>query len=383
MGKVERSGPLAGFRVIEVAGVGPGPFCAMLLADMGADVLRIERAGAEPLVPPIDPVKNSLHRGRRSVTLNLKDARQRDVLLDLVEKADVLLEGYRPRVMERLGVGPEICLERNPSLVYARMTGWGQTGPLADKAGHDINYFALSGSLGLCGRPGEAPLPNLNLVADMGGGGMMLAFGIACALLEAGRSGQGQVIDAAMTEGAALLATMIHSYRAMGRWSDRRGENFMDGGAPFYEVYRTADDGWMAVGAIESKFYADLLRGLGIDPADFPHQHDRASWPAMKARFAKIFAERTRAEWEEIFGALDACATPVLSPDEAAAHPHNRAREVFGMYSGVQQPLPAPRFSRTPGRIAAPPPADDSGGLAALREWGLTGIEWLEDREAA
>ncbi|WP_157219189.1 CaiB/BaiF CoA transferase family protein [Flavisphingomonas formosensis] len=358
---VQRSGPLVGVRILEIAGVGPGPFCAMMLADMGATVLRVERAGAPAAIPPIDPSRNLLHRGRESICLDLKTADGVAALLSLVEAADVLLEGYRPGVMERLGLGPDVCHARNPRLVYARMTGWGQDGPMAHLAGHDINYFAMSGGLWLCGRKDEAPSPNLNLVADMGGGGMLMAYGIVCALLEARGSGQGQVVDAAMTEGAALLATMIHGYRAMGRWRDERGSNLLDSGAPFYDVYATSDGHHMAVGSIEPKFYAALIEGLEIDPATFPRQHDVAAWPAMKVRFAEIFASRTRREWEEVFGSKDACVTPVLSPDEAAAHAHARARGLFGEVAGVMQPMPAPRFSRTPGAIACPPPAAELG----------------------
>jgi alpha-methylacyl-CoA racemase len=347
----------------------------MMLADMGADVLRIERANAPAYVPPIDPTKNVLHRGRRTLTLDLKSERGVATLLRLTDAAHVLMEGFRPGVMERLGVGPEICCARNPRLIYARMTGWGQTGPMAHLAGHDINYFAMSGSLHLSGRADETPCPNLNLVADMGGGGMMMAFGIACALLETGSSGRGQIIDAAMMEGAALLAAQIHGYRAMGRWSDERGTNLLDSGAPFYDVYRTADGGYMAVGAIEAPFYANLLMGLGLDPAQLPKQHDRAHWPEIKRRFAELFSSKTRREWTQIFASIDACTTPVLTPDEAAGHPHLVARGSFGAPAGVQQPMPAPRFSRTPGAIHAPPPEDDAGGYQAMREWGLSELE--------
>jgi len=367
-----RSGPLQGIKILEIAGVGPGPFCAMMLADMGADILRIERAGAPTPVPPIDPAKNALHRGRRSMRLDLKQPDNVELILKLVEKADVILEGYRPGVMERLGLGPDVCATRNPKIIYARMTGWGQSGPMAAMAGHDINYFAMSGSLWLCGRKNERPNPNLNLVADMGGGGMLMAYGIACALFEAGRSGKGQVVDASMTEGAAILATMIHSYRAMDRWSDNRGDNLLDSGAPFYDVYETSDGGFMAVGSIEAKFYGLLLKGLGLDSVSLPAQHDRSQWPAMKMRFAEIFASKTREEWTAIFDGTDACVTPVLAPDEAAAHPHAQAREIFGSPGGVQQPMPAPRFSRTPGTIACPPPTDDNeDGIDAMCEWGL------------
>lgn len=362
-------GPLAGVRVLEIAGVGPGPFCAMMLSDMGADVVRIERAGAPDAVLPIDPVKNLLHRGRRIATLDLKQADNVATVLDLVESADVLLEGYRPGVMERLGLGPDVCLTRNPALVYARMTGWGQYGPLAASAGHDINYFAMSGSLWMCGRADERPLPNLNMVSDMGGGGMMMAFGIACGIVEAHGSGKGQVIDCSMTEGTALLSIMMHGYRAMDRWVDERGTNLLDGGAHFYEVYETADGGYMAVGAIEAKFYASLLDGLGLDPSTLPRQDDRSQWPAMRERFEKIFASRSRAEWEEVFASRDACVTPVLTPDEAMAHGHAQARGSFGTVAGVPQPMPAPRFSRTPGAIQSPPTAEVTSVDAILNQW--------------
>jgi alpha-methylacyl-CoA racemase len=366
---LNRSGPLRGVRVLEIAGVGPGPFCAMMLGDMGADVVRVERAGAEAPVLPINPLANVLHRGRRTITLDLKDRDNVERVLDLVEQADVLLEGYRPGVMERLGLGPELCLDRNPALIYARMTGWGQDGPMAHLAGHDINYFAQSGALWMSGREGEVPLPNLNMVSDMGGGGMLMAFGIACAIAEVRRSGQGQVIDAAMTEGTALLSAMIHGYRAMDRWVDRRGSNLLDGGAHFYNVYETADGGFMAVGSIEAKFYASLLDGLGLDPADLPKQGDRTAWPALRTRFAELFRQRTREEWTSVFASRDACVTPVLTPDEAIAHPHAQARGMFGELAGVTQPMPAPRFSRTPPGIVSPPPAEDLPFEQILEGW--------------
>lgn len=376
---MQPSGPLTGIRVVEVSGIGPGPFCAMMLADAGADVLRIERPGGPKPAPPFDAARNVGNRGRRSLILDVKDPRGRALLLRICEAVDVLIEGGRPGVMERLGLGPDICLARNPRLIYGRMTGWGQQGPLARMAGHDINYFGLSGSLAMCGRSGEVPSPNLNLVADMGGGGLMLAFGIVAALLEAVRSGKGQVIDAAMVDGAALLAAQIHGNRAMGRWSDARGTNLLDSGAPFYDVYETADGGYMAVGAIEPQFYALLIEGLGLADADLPGQRDQTSWPAMKARFAEIFRSRTRAEWTEQFEDSDACVTPVLTPDEAARHPHLAARDTFVRPGGVLQPAPAPRFGRTPGRVGLPPADDDAGGFDMLCEWGLTGedLDWL------
>lgn len=368
---MKRAGPLAGIRVVELAGIGPAPYCAMMLADMGAEVLLVRRGGVRPIVAGGDLAADVLGRGRCAITLDLKAAAGAERLLGIVEAADVLLEPYRPGVMERLGLGPDECFERNPRLIYARMTGWGQSGPLAARAGHDINFFALSGSLWLCGRAGEPPVANLNLVADMGGGGMMMAFAIACALIETARSGQGQAIDAAMVEGAASLAAMIHGWRAMGLWNDRRGTNLLDGGAPFYQVYATADGGFVAVGAIEPQFYALLLAGLGLEPAGLPDQNDRDQWPAMRERFAAIFSIKTRDEWAERFAATDACVTPVLSPDEAAAHPHAVHRAMFTAPDGVQQPAPAPRFSRTPGAIAGPPPIDDRDGAALLADWGL------------
>lgn len=342
----------------------------MMLADAGADVICIDREGLYVYAPGLDPTKEMLRRGRRSIRLDLKDPNGREAALTLLKGADVLIEGFRPGVMERLGLGPDVCLAANPRLVYGRMTGWGQTGPLALKAGHDINYFALSGSLAMCGRAGEPPSPNLNLVADMGGGGMLLSFGIVCALLEAKKSGQGQVVDAAMVEGAALLGASVHGFRAMGLWHER-GDNLVDGGAPFYEVYETSDAGYMAVGSLEAKFFTNLLRGLDVDPAEIPDQHDRTAWPAIKRLFAERFLSKTRAEWTVIFDELDACVTPVLSPDEAACHPHMVARQSFAEADGVPQPTPAPHFSRTPSAISLPPPTDDVDGWAMAGAWGL------------
>ncbi|MBB36323.1 MAG: carnitine dehydratase [Hirschia sp.] len=367
--KLSKSGPLVGTKILEIAGVGPGPFCAMMLADMGATVLRVEREGAPPAIPPIDPVKNLLHRGRQTISLNLKDPEAVETVLSLVEHADVVLEGYRPGVMERLGLGPDICLERNPKIVFARMTGWGQDGPLAHRAGHDINYFAISGSLYMTGRKDEVPNPNLNMVADMGGGGMLMALGIVSALLEAEKSGQGQIVDASMTEGTALLATMIHGYRAMDRWTDDRGANLLDSGAPFYDVYETSDGQYMAVGSIEPKFYAELMKGLEIDRDNFPAQHDKSAWPEMKKTIAGIIAGRTRKEWEAVFDELDACVTPVLTPDEAAVYPHAKARKIFDKVADVMQPMPAPRFSRTPSKISGPPPSADTPLDQIMSEW--------------
>jgi alpha-methylacyl-CoA racemase len=363
-------GPLKGVRVVELAGLGPGPFCGMLLADMGADVVRIDRksGGAAPVA--MEPAKDILARGRRSVALDLKEPRAIEVALELIARSDLFLEGFRPGVAERMGLGPDICLARNPRLVYGRMTGWGQTGPLAQTAGHDINYIALSGALGLIGREGERPLPPLNLVGDMGGGGLLLAFGLLAALVEARSSGQGQVVDAAMVDGAAIQLSGILTMRAMGHWRDVRGTNLGDTGAHFYEVYETADGGQMAVGAIEPQFYAALSKGAALDPEIFGRQMDSKRWPEMKTRLAEIFKTKTRAEWTAIFDGTDACVTPVLSLDEAAAHPHMSARQVY-LDDGYLQPAPAPRFSRTPGAVAGPPPTPGQHTREALADWGI------------
>ena len=349
-------GPLQGTTVLEIAGIGPGPFCAMLLADMGADVIRVDRAqnvmGGDPESPPADV----LNRGRRSVGIDLKSPEGVETLLALVERADVLMEGFRPGVTERLGIGPDDCFARNPELVYGRMTGWGQDGPYAQAAGHDINYISLAGALEPIGRRGEAPVPPLNLVGDFGGGGMFLAFGIVCALLEARQSGKGQVVDAAMVDGSAILTTMFHAFRAMGIWTDERGTNLLDTGAHFYDVYETSDGKYVSIGSIEPQFYAELLRlsGLG-EQDDLPHQMDREQWPAMKDRVAAIFRTKTRDEWCEIMEHTDVCFAPVLSLAEAPEHPHNVARGTFVEKHGVVQPTPAPRFSRTTAEIQRPP----------------------------
>ncbi|NYT22871.1 CoA transferase [Alcaligenaceae bacterium] len=342
------SGPLTGIRIVEIAGMGPGPFCAMMLADMGADVIRIQRPAIGDRKLPPSPV---VGRGMRSLTLDLKSASGREVALRLVEKSDGLIEGFRPGVMERLGLGPDACRERNPRLVYGRMTGWGQDGPLADLAGHDINYIALTGALAAIGTAESGPTVPLNLIGDFGGGGMLLAFGIVCALFEAIRSGRGQVIDASMTEGAALLmATTLGQYAA-GRWKLERGANLLDGGAHFYTTYRCQDEKWVAVGAIEPQFYASLLQRLGLNQKEFEPQHDENRWPVWKAEFAKVFAGRTRDEWCRIMEGADACFSPVLDMSEAGMHPHNVARKTFLEIDGVCQPAPAPRFSRTSPRI--------------------------------
>ena len=349
-------GPLAGITVIEIAGIGPGPFCAMMLADMGAEVIRVDRAenvsGGDPAIPPAD-LNN---RGRRSIGVDLKNPDGVAVVLDLVEQADAFIEGFRPGVAERLGIGPDDCLARNPRIVYGRMTGWGQDGPLAGAAGHDINYIALAGALEPIGRRGEAPMPPLNLVGDYGGGGMLLAFGVVCGVLEAQRSGQGQVVDAAMVDGAAVLMTMTHALRAMGVWNDERGTNLLDTGAHFYNVYETADGKYVAIGSIEPQFYAELLRLTGLEGEELPWQHDRQEWPALKDRLAAIFKTRTRDQWRDLMEGTDVCFAPVLSIPEAVEHPHNVDRGTFVEVAGIRQPGPAPRFSRTVPEISAPPP---------------------------
>jgi alpha-methylacyl-CoA racemase len=361
------SGPLRGVRVVEIASIGPGPFAAMMLADQGADLIRVERPGEAALALGAG---NPLHRGRPEIRVDLKSDAGRALVLRLADAADGLIEGFRPGVMERLGLGPDALLARNPRLVYGRMTGYGQDGPMAGVAGHDINYLAIAGALGAFRRRGERPLAPLNLVADFGGGGMLLAFGLVAALLEARTSGRGQVVDAAMVDGTAALTALFHGLRAAGLWSDEPGTNWLDSGAHFYEVYATADGGHVAVGALEPQFYAELLRRLELDPAEFP-QWERERWPELKHRFAEVFATRTRAEWAERLEGAEACATPVLGLHEAPEHPHNVARGTFAAGAGgVVQPAPAPRFSRTPGTLAPPPePAD------ALRAWGLDADE--------
>ncbi len=367
-------GPLSGLNVVEMAGIGPAPFAGMMLSDMGADVLRIDRKAAGSS-DSFERVKapNFVDRGRRSVRVDLKNPQGAALALDLIAGADAVIEGFRPGVMERLGLGPEVCFARNPRLVYGRVTGWGQYGPLADTAGHDINYIALTGVLHAIGGA-EAPLPPLNLVGDFAGGAMMLAFGVVCALLEAKTSGRGQVVDAAMTDGAATLAAMIHSFHAAGQWRDARAANLLDGGAPFYRTYACADGKFVAVGALEPQFFAALLKGLGIAEAELPDRWSRQNWPAIAARFEAAFRTRSRDAWAEVFAQTDACVTPILSLAEAPVHPHNVAR---GAFRG-QEPTTAPRFSRTPGEIAGPPVTAGEGAEAALKARGVT-----EERIAA
>jgi alpha-methylacyl-CoA racemase len=376
------SGPLEGVRIIELAGLGPAPFAGMMLADAGADIIRIDRSARATYPPNTEPHVDLMNRGRRSVAVDLKHPEGVALVLRLVAEADGLMEGFRPGVAERLGLGPEVCLERNPALVYGRMTGWGQDGPMARAAGHDIDYIALAGALEPMGRAGERPLPPLNLVGDFGGGGMMLAFGMCAAIISARTTGAGQVIDAAMVDGAAALMTMTYTLMSSGIWKEARGTNLLDTGAHFYEVYETSDGGYFAIGAIEPQFYAELLRRLGLEGEELPDQMDREAWPAMKERFAALFAGKTRKEWEVIFEGSDACAAPVLSPLEAPHHPHIAARGTFTEVAGVVQPAPAPRFGGTPGSIRNPPPNPGQHGDEALTDWGLDPAEVVALRES-
>jgi alpha-methylacyl-CoA racemase len=380
------SGPLLGCRIVELAGIGPAPFAAMMLSDMGAEVLRVDRVPPGPTAPPGDP----LLRGRRSVALDLTHKEGPEVLLRLANRADALVEGFRPGVAERLGIGPEAALARNPRLVYGRMTGWGQEGPLAHSAGHDINYIALAGVLAHIGREGQPPVPPINLVGDFGGGGMLLAFGVVCGLLEARRSGRGQVVDAAMVDGAALLMTMTRGLLSAGAWSEERGRNLLDGGAPFYDVYECADGRFVSVGALEPRFFAELVRLAGLPeedasgrsgPGGWPYL-DRGGWPVLRERLAAAFRSRTRDEWCAALEGTDACVAPVLSMSEAPCHPHNRERRTFVEVAGTMQAGPAPRFSRTPGAIERPAPRPGQHTDEALPEWGFETAEVAELRRA-
>ena len=366
------AGPLAGLKVVELAGIGPGPHAAMILADLGADVVRVERPSGSLRLGGAGG--DYTLRGRRSVAADLKADAGRETVLRLAERADVLLEGLRPGVTERLGVGPADCQARNPRLVYARMTGWGQDGPMAARAGHDINYISLTGALHAIGT-GEAPVPPLNLVGDFGGGSMLLVIGILAALQERQTSGQGQVVDAAMVDGASLLVQMFWSLLANGVWQDERQANLLDGGAPFYGTYRCADGGFVAVGALESQFYAELLAGLGLTDAGLPEQHDRSGWPKLRARFTEVFASKPRDEWAAIFADVDACVTPVLAFGEVAEHPHVRARNTVIEVNGVTQAAPAPRFSRTPAGPPTAPPEPGADTDAVLNDWGIEPVQ--------
>jgi alpha-methylacyl-CoA racemase len=365
------AGPLDGLKVVEMVGLGPAPFCAMMLADMGAEVIRIDRP-ANMRGATADSIRFDVTaRNRRSIAIDLKKAGGADLVLALIDKADAVIEGFRPGVMERLGLGPDICLVRNPALVYGRMTGWGQKGPLAHAAGHDINYIALSGALHAIGRPGEPPVVPLNYVGDFGGGAMMLAFGMLCALLEATRSGKGQVVDAAMTDGAALLSAMMYGLHADGSLSNQRGEGLLDGGAHFYNTYACADGKYVSIGAIEPQFYAQLIELCGLDEVAFHDQRDPHGWQMLKYRLADVFRTKTRDEWCALMEGTDVCFAPVLDWDEAPRHAHNRARESFVQVAGVTQPAPAPRFSRTSTAVPAAPSTPGADGIAILQQWGF------------
>ena len=364
------AGPLSGIRILEIAGIGPGPFAAMMLADMGAEVVRVDRVQAVR-----DNVTGShwdvMLRGRRNVALDLKHPEGVEALLTLVEGADAIIEGFRPGVMERLGVGPDQCLARNPKLVFGRMTGWGQEGPYANSAGHDINYIALAGALAHFGRAGEPPTPPLIMVGDFGGGGMLLAFGVVCALLESQRSGKGQVVDAAMVDGSAVLMSMFWAFKNIGMFDESaRGTNLLDTGAHFYDVFECADGEWVSIGSIEPQFYALLLEKTGVS-AEFDAQMDRSKWPQLKEKLAAVFRTKTRAQWNEIMEGTDVCYAPVLRMSEAAQHPHNVARNTFVEVAGITQPAPAPRYSRTITNVPTPPAHAGEHTRAVLADWGF------------
>lgn len=375
-------GPLAGYKVIEIAGIGPGPFGAMMLADMGAEVIRVERPGGGTFGPAGNTALDLLNRGKRCIAVNLKTPAGVETVLRLLESADALVEGFRPGVMEKLGLGPDVCLKRNPKLVYGRMTGWGQDGPMAQAAGHDINYISLAGALHPIGRRGEKPTIPLNLVGDFGGGGLMLAFGVVCALLEANRSGQGQVVDTAMVDGAAALMTSVFAAQQSGFWNTERGTNLLDSGAHFYDVYECADGQYVSVGAIEPQFYQLFLDRLGLAGANLPHQFDMAQWPALKEQVAEIFKTKTRDQWCDIFANSDACFAPVLAMAEVKDHPHIRARGTIQEVDGVWQPRPAPRFSRTDPALQNPPAAIGAHTEAVLKEFGFSDSEIAEYQAA-
>ncbi|WP_085704719.1 CaiB/BaiF CoA-transferase family protein [Pseudomonas sp. B8(2017)] len=371
----QAQGPLKGVKIVEVGGIGPAPFCCMLLADLGAEVVRIDRPAGHDGGAPVDARFDLLNRSRRSVQMNLKQPEAVAAVLRMVEQADVLVEGFRPGVMERLGLGPEVCLSANPRLVYGRMTGWGQDGPLAQAPGHDVNYISLTGALHAMGRAGEAPAIPLNLVGDFGGGSLYLALGILSALLEARTSGQGQVVDAAMVDGAASLMTLVYGFHAAGYWKDERGTNRLDSGAPWYNVYETQDGKHVSIAANEGRFYREALGVLGLKEQDLPAQHDQAGWPLMKQRFAEVFKTRTRDEWTALAAGTQSCIVPVLSLAEAPQHTHVQQRGSFVEVDGVLQPAPAPRFSRTPGAIQNPPPHPGQDADAVLADWGFSAQE--------
>ena len=375
-------GPLNGVKIVEFGGIGPPPMCAMLLADMGADVLRIDRTQPSGLGIPVPPRFSVMDRSRRSVAIDLKTSAGIEATFRLLDQSSALIEGFRPGVMERLGLSPEACLARNPRLVYGRVTGWGQTGPLAHAAGHDINYIALTGTAHAIGRRGQPPTPPLNLVGDFGGGALYLALGIVAALFEAQQSGQGQVVDAAMVDGAASLMSSIYGLYAAGVINDHRGENLVDSGAHFYDVYETADGKYISIAAIEAKFYAELLQRLGLENEVLPEQMNRERWPELTERLAKLFRTKSREEWCDILEGTDVCFAPVLSFDEAPHHPHNKTRNTFIEVDGVVQPAPAPRFSRTPSQVQRPPAAAGEHTESGLLDWGFSQEEITQLRQA-
>ena len=360
------SGPLSGLKIVEFAGIGPGPFCGMLLSDLGADVVRVDRKGGRGGAP-----SDVTSRGRRSIALDLKSPDAIAAVLKLLESADGLIEGFRPGVMERLGLGPEVVLARNPKLVYGRMTGWGQFGPYAKAAGHDMNYIAITGALHAIGTE-DKPVPPLNLVGDFGGGALYLAFGLMAGIISARETGKGQVIDCAMSDGAASLMAMFYGFKGAGIWKDERRSNLLDGGAHFYDTYQCADGKWISIGSIEPQFYALLLEKTGITDPEFANQMDRSAWPSLKAKLQEVLRTKTQAEWCAIMDATDICFAPVLTLDEAPTHPHNAARETFVTIEGVVQPAPAPRFSATPGAVQGPPPKIGAHNEEALADWGFS-----------
>jgi len=374
-------GPLKGIKIIEIAATAAAPFCGMMLSDMGAEVIRVDRIGGPPSlavskgIKDVKDVKDVLARGRRTVALDLSNSEGAEILLRLCEKADALFEGFRPGVVERLGIGPETCLARNPKLVYGRLTGWGQDGPLAQAAGHDINFISLSGVLHAIGRRGERPVPPLNLVGDFGGGGMLLAFGIVCGLLEAAKSGKGQVIDASMVDGSALLMTFFFSMRDMGFFFEERGTNLLDGGSHFNDAYETKDGKWISIGSIEPQFYAELIRKAGLDAERFAPQMDIAKWPEFKDEIIQAFKTKTRDEWCTIMEGSNVCFAPVLSLSEAPNHPHNQARKNFITVEGVLQPAPAPRFSRTIPEVNHGYRRPGHDTLSVLNDYGFSKAE--------
>jgi alpha-methylacyl-CoA racemase len=378
---VDDVGPLQGVKIVELAGIGPGPFAGMLLSDLGADIVRVDRAGQVDPSSFGRPNLEPMYRGRRSIGVDLKRPEGVEAVLRLVEQADALVEGYRPGVTERLGLGPDVCLARNPRLVYGRMTGWGQDGPMAQAAGHDINYIALAGALAHFGRAGGKPTPPINLVGDFGGGGMFMAFGVVCGILEARTSGKGQVLDVAMVDGTAVLMSMMWGFKAMGFWDETVGTNVLDTGAPFYDVYETADGKFVSIGSLEPQFYAELVQKLDLDAEELPAQMDRAGWDRLRERFTALFRTKTRDEWDAILKGSDACYAPVLTMSEAAEEEHIRARSTIIERDGVAQPAPAPRFSRTVPEVQRDAPWPGQHTDEALGDWGFAAAEIAKLRE--